>query len=707
MKTLVSVLFFCLAFSFIVTGQNTPKEKLNNAIYQEEVNGELEKAMQLYADLVANYPDERAVVAEALYRMGLTNEKLGTQKAKEYYEKVVSGYADQPEMVKLAQARLNRILKDNDTHVADSWLEKTKKEGKGIYAVNFYDKNSNITVTGGLELMDANLSPDGMKLAGIDISIGQNVALFDLQTQKSTLFTNYKWMDENSGITAFPLWSPDGKEIAYAYVDNNGYNIKVSTLDGKTHTLLKEEPIDEQNPEFNKVIPRQWSKDGSTLLTFKHDIDGYLSFGLVSARGGDYRKLYKTQWKGSKFLSVLPNGSASLSPDGKFIVFADGPADNMDLYIMNTDDGKPALLSAHPNNEFDPLWSPDGKYIVFIRETDDDSFLYALKVEDGKAIGVPIMLKEGMQNIRLSDWGENGITYNLHLRLHDIFIMSLDPETGQPDGNPEPLQYAQTGSNIAPVWSHDGKYLAFVTYGKEYKLVLLPSDGGSPRIYTIDAPGIDEFRFYDMDWLPDNSGICFSVKSPEGAHNVYRFNLESEKWQRFQLPEGTGMFIAWGPDENTIIYSHNGPLEEKPGLFKYNVITKESEQIYSPEPGKEMYAFQTKKFSRDRKKMFCTMYTPDGSKIILLDFNTGENKVIEKSFGIGTFSPDGERIAAFVKGGTVIFSESGEILTQLNMKNYFQGSLPNSIDWSPDGQKLVINTLNEVAQTLLMRNVLN
>ena len=699
----IFLILILLAGCLLATGQDNAKQMLSAAVYEEEVNGNLEKAMEMYESVIAGYPDERAVVAEALYRNGLANEKLGTKKAKEYYEKVVSGYADQPEMVKLAQARLNKIL-NLEQSVSNSWLERTKKEGEGIYVVNFYDKGSNLAdLSVGLELVHASLSPDGKKLAGIDISIGQNVALYDLQSKQTSLFTNFKWTDEHTAITTVPLWSPDGKEIAYAYADENGYNIKVSTLDGNTRTLINNDTFKKQ------ILPRQWSKDGNNLLIFQQDSSGFFSIGLLASKGGSIKRLHKTNWNWNRTreFGAVPRGDASLSPDGKFIVYADGPVESLDLFIMDINDGVPVLISKHPDSEFSPLWSPDGKYIVFIRESENNAMLYAWEMSDGKPSGQPTLLKEGMQNVNLRDWNNYGITYGIHLRLHDIYTLSLNAESCNPEGKPEPLQYSPTGSNIIPAWSNDGKYLAFVTYGKEYRLVLLPADGSEPSQYTIDAPGIWEFRFYDLNWLPDNSGISFSVRSPEEVNMVYRFNLASEKWQSFALPDNTGMFIAWGPDINTLIYSGNGTSSQSQGLFKYNIISKESELVYSPGPEKEMSMLQYKRFSRDYKKLFCSMYSEAGKENLLLDLETGENKIIDKQHGQGTFSPDGEKIFVANFAEFTILSDKGEILGRFPINNYFsKGTMINSMDWSPDGKKLIINTLNEAYHTLLMRNVL-
>ena len=690
-------MFLFLAVSFRTAGQTTPKEMLNNAIYQEEVNGDLEKAMALYTKLVKDYPDDRAIVAEALYRMGLANEKLGTKKAKEYYEKVVSGYTDQPEMVKLARTRLSSIM-IVEKSISGSWLERTKKEGQEIYSVDFYEKSPGQKEDKALE--GSSISPDGTKIAGVDFSLGQNVALFDLNTREIQLMTKYKWSDDNGAITYYPVWSPDGKEIAFSYEDNDGDNIKVATLDGRTRDLLKSGSFKQQ------VIPRQWFKDGNSILVFKQDSSGYFAIGMVAATGGDFKELCKTQWKGSNQLGVMPKGDASLSPDGRFIVFSDGPADNMNLYIMDVKGGTPALLSGHPNSEYSPLWSPDGKSIVFIRETNGDALLFAMKIENGKAAGQPSLLKEGMQNVGLKAWTSHGITYYLYVNIHDIYTLSVDPVTGVPNGNPELLQYSPTGSNIQPVWSHNGKYLAFVTYGLKNQLVLLPASGGNARYYTIDAPGFWELSLYDLNWLPDDSGLSFSNPSPDGIFTVHCINLATEKWQQWALSNAKQYTrTASGPEKNSMVYGQSD--SQGIGIYKFITETKQSVKIHDLDLNEEYVVFGQVKFSRDMKKLACNLQCSEGAKMLILDMESGRYKVFDKS-RFSTFSPDGKKFIARESDAMTVYSEEGNILAKFDIRQYFpEGALLTSFDWSPDGKQLAINSRTIIYKELLMRNVLN
>ena len=117
-------------------------------------------------------------------------------------------------------------------------------------------------------------------------------------------------------------WSPDGKHIVYAHTDDFDVN---------------EKPVNEQ-------------------------------IWLMDADGGNQHALTT----GSDPKDQLP----SWSPDGKFIVYASGVADNEAIWVMSADGSGQVQLTGCPpadtapcakGNDFGPVWSPDGTRIAFLR----------------------------------------------------------------------------------------------------------------------------------------------------------------------------------------------------------------------------------------------------------------------------------------------------------------------------------------------------
>jgi tetratricopeptide (TPR) repeat protein len=110
MKTHLILFALLLLAGFLSAQDNKASVQLASAIYEEEVTGNLDKAVVLYQDILKKYPDDRPVAAKTLYHLGLVNEKMGKQKATEYFTRLINTYPDQTEVVALAKARLNRLL---------------------------------------------------------------------------------------------------------------------------------------------------------------------------------------------------------------------------------------------------------------------------------------------------------------------------------------------------------------------------------------------------------------------------------------------------------------------------------------------------------------------------------------------------------------------------------------------------------------------
>ena len=674
------IIFMILAVSVL---SQTVDQLYQNGLLKENGEGNLQEAISIYEKIVADESAENSVKAKAQLHIGLCYEKLGKTEAINAYELVLQNYQNYKDEVHVASLRLSELNKDDDEDMS---------------VINLYQKVSS--------LENSSLSPDGTKLVGVEYDQGQNIAVYDRLTNQTQMLTKYDWLTPGHGWTYFPIWSPDGKEIVYQFGDYEGIcQLQVSTLEGKTRTLLKNESSAAQ------IIPRQWSQDGSDILTFKQDTSGFYTIGLVPAKGGSFKALYKTRWKG-RFVQ----GSASLSPDEKFVVFGDGQAEKLDLFIVDTEGGTPTVLSDHPANEYSPLWSPDGKHIVFIRETRGGSFLYGIDMLEEKPVGQPFLIKEGMQNVDLMNWTEHGISYVLFLDMREIYTLPINPETGTPTGDPKPLDYTPTGSNICPVWSHDGKYLAFISYAYKPEVVIMLVDGGETHKYAIPTPDFWAPALHDLRWLPDNSGVGFNVQNSMGKSTVYRLDIVTGKWQNWLLPIESWTRTEWGPDENSFVYAKWKGIDsdvdvQDPGMHQFNIKTGETHNIFRPDDD-SWYSIRGLKFSRDYKKL---TFSLKNKKLMVLDLESGKSRMLVEKPGSPTFSPDGQKIlvfGAFGNGendpaGMAVLSLDGKILQRYDISKHFtSGTRTYAPDWSPDGKQLVFNSRNMKYETYLIKNVL-
>jgi len=76
-----------LAAAFSGNAQQSAEQLFQSGLYKEEVKGDLRGAVQIYENILKDFPDNRSVVAKALLQTGLCYEKLGVSGAQKAYRR--------------------------------------------------------------------------------------------------------------------------------------------------------------------------------------------------------------------------------------------------------------------------------------------------------------------------------------------------------------------------------------------------------------------------------------------------------------------------------------------------------------------------------------------------------------------------------------------------------------------------------------------
>ena len=160
-----SWIFVTLVLVFVFQGsmQQSAEQLYQAGLYAEEVEGDLQKAIQIYTQVLEKFAEKKEIAADAQLHIGLCYEKLGRTEAIKAYEQVLKNYAGQAKQVAEARARLAALRKEQPVGLSMTRLLPAE-----------------------LLLECPVLSPDGTKIAGIDMTKGQNVAIYDLATEKKT-----------------------------------------------------------------------------------------------------------------------------------------------------------------------------------------------------------------------------------------------------------------------------------------------------------------------------------------------------------------------------------------------------------------------------------------------------------------------------------------------------------------------------------------
>ncbi len=196
--TLVIVLAVA-ATAVTVLGQQapaTPEAKLGAAQHQAEVEGNLDNAIALYKDVVADKRASRATVATALLHMADAYQKLGSAQARKIYEQIVKEYADQPASLAAARTALVALTGGGQAPT----IRKIPTEG--------------------LDLDSATISSDGRSISAVTSSGG--LALRDMTTGAVRILAGQQVEPRNDTIYS-PVLSPDGKRVAYTFVHDPSF----------------------------------------------------------------------------------------------------------------------------------------------------------------------------------------------------------------------------------------------------------------------------------------------------------------------------------------------------------------------------------------------------------------------------------------------------------------------------------------------------
>jgi hypothetical protein len=236
-----------------------------------------------------------------------------------------------------------------------------------------------------------------------------------------------------------PALSSDGKTIAFL---SNG-----SVARGQVFIDLWLGDA-ETGKRIGRVVQSTFDTDFEELrLLYSQSAfspDGALLAMTGQRHGKDVLYVYdvKTQMQVARLdLPIESANSPSWSPDGKQIVFSGSTGGTTDLYIVNADGTELRHLTEDGYGDFQPQWSPDGKTIAFATDREGASF----------------------DVLRFNPWR----------------IALLDLETNQITVLPN-----QSGLNLNPQWSPDGRSIAYVS-----------DRAGTPNLFLYD---LDEREHYQL-----------------------------------------------------------------------------------------------------------------------------------------------------------------------------------------------------------------
>jgi eukaryotic-like serine/threonine-protein kinase len=214
------------------------------------------------------------------------------------------------------------------------------------------------------------VSPDGRRVAVGIAEQETQVWLYDLSRDTLTRLT----FEGNTNQT--PVWTPDGKRIAFISNKEGQQNIFWQLADGSggLERLTTSEYTD---------APVSWSPDGQLLAFF--EVNPTTQRDIWVLRMGDRKAL---PFLRTRFNETVPR----FSPDGRWLAYVSDESGRFEIYVQPfPGPGGKWQISTEGGTE--PAWNPNGRELFY--RSGGKMMAVDITMQPGFAAGKPRMLFEG------------------------------------------------------------------------------------------------------------------------------------------------------------------------------------------------------------------------------------------------------------------------------------------------------------------------
>ena len=361
-----------------------------------------------------------------------------------------------------------------------------------------------------------------------------------------------------------PFFSPDGQSIGFFAVGETGWSMKSLPLSGGgARTIV---------PHVQIPFGASWGDDGT--IVFVDGVEGRLL--RVSALGGAPEPLTEVDREngeiGHRFPHLLPGGEAMLFT----VVRGDTRCDDADIAVQSLETGRQHVLI---ERGVDPHYVPTG-HLVFTRE----GTLMAVPFDPVRleVTGEPVPVQEDVLQACYAgnsevDTGAAQVSFS----ASGLFVFApggVIPELGAPlvwvDHNGEPAVLdLGPGDFWAPRISPDGQYVAYMKgHLSQLELWVLDIQRETQERRTFHGGNLRPV------WSPDGKRIAFSSDKDGSVTNLYMIAADgSEEPTRLDVSDCHQFASSWSPDGELAFVS------EEAGNYDIWVLPMEGEVAGEPQ----------------------------------------------------------------------------------------------------------------------------
>lgn len=352
-----------------------------------------------------------------------------------------------------------------------------------------------------LWLRDVMVSPDGQQ-----VLFCYKGDIYKVSTKGGTAVQ----LTTHDSYECSPVWSADGKQIAFASDRHGNFDIFTMSADGGSATRLTYNSVAE--------VPQAFSPNGKWVLFGAAIQDPAAS---VMFPDNTLPELYKVPAKGGRTLQVLgtPAEMLSFAADGKSFYYQDrkGYEDEWrkhhtssitrDVWFYDAKSGQHTNITAHAGEDRNPVASADGKTLYFLSERNGGSMnVYALNTGANNGQQPVAVTTFKTHPVRFLSAARNGLlcyTYNgeIYTQKNGSQPQKLSITLTR-DDEPVISDLTFTSGARQAVVSRDGKQVAFIARGE----VFVTSTEYATTRRISQTAGAEA----DVDFAPDGRTIAYA-----------------------------------------------------------------------------------------------------------------------------------------------------------------------------------------------------
>jgi len=365
-----------------------------------------------------------------------------------------------------------------------------------------------------------------------------------------------------------PVWSPDGKKIAFASNRYGNFDIFVIASEGGEAKRLTTHSGNER--------PWTFTPDSKNILFSASimDLASNIMFpiGLIS-------ELYSVGTDGGRIKMVITTPAEEVRTDksGNVIIYQDRKGyENIwrkhhtssiarDIWMYNHTTGKHTKLSSFAGEDRNPVFSADGSEIYYLSEQFNSNFnVCKLSVANPQSVS--------------------------QITKHDK----------------HPVRFLTVANDEKLCYSYDGQIYTKTKTGQPVKLQLsITLDGNNNMVEYISSAGSAS----EMAVSPDGKEVIFVVRG-----EVYVASVESGVTKRITNTPEQERSVSFSPDGKAVLYaSERG---NSWGIYQTKLVRKEEKNFFNSTLLKEEVLLDT-----DAEE-FQPTYSPDGKEVAYLEERT-------------------------------------------------------------------------------------